>query len=147
MAELETLYSDHKALQDQCADVDERMANANAERAELVAKVVEIWGQNHAELLAEHAEIHAAADANEAALRAAVVAAWPGGEAPKTIAPGLSVRVSQKAVYDEAEAIKFAVKGKHTKALKLNAKEFEAIAKVLEPDFVTYKPQVSAVIK
>lgn len=147
MTELETLYSDHKALQEQRADVDSRLSDAKLDLARQIEQIKKTWEAYNAELLAEHVDVHAAADAKEAELRAAVVAAWPGGEAPKMIAPGLSVRVTQKPVYDEASAIQFAIDGGYAKALKLNAKEFEAIAKVLEPEFVKYEPQVSAVIK
>lgn len=80
-------------------------------------------------------------------LRAAIVAAWPGGTAPKTVADGLSVKVLTKPVYDDAKAIEWAIEKNLPNLLKLNATEFKKAAEALKPAFVTVESTITAVIK
>lgn len=80
-------------------------------------------------------------------LRAAVVAAWPGGTAPKTIADGLSVRVATKPVYDDTRAIEWAIEKNLPNLLSLNKTEFKKAAEALKPAFVTVESTITAVIK
>lgn len=80
-------------------------------------------------------------------LRRAIVAAWPGGDVSKTVADGLSVKVMPKLIYQEADAVKWAIEKSLPNLLKLNAVEFKKAAGVLKPEFVTVDSEVVAVIK
>lgn len=104
------------------------------------------WEAENAEEIQIVNDTVAEAERKEKELRAAVVAAWPGGKAPKVIAEGLSVRVTPKPVYDEARAIEWAIEKNLPDLLKLDATKFKKAAGVLKPDFVTYEETVTAVI-
>lgn len=145
MAELTTLYSDHKALQEQLADVQSRF---NAKKGDYTAAcdaLFQKWEQENAELLAEHDHIIEKAGAVESELRSAIKDAYAADPSKKTVAPGLSVRVAKKPVYDTEKAFQWAMH--HKLALALDKEAFEKIAdSATDIDFVTYDESVTAVI-
>jgi hypothetical protein len=121
----------------------------NVRRAATQEAVDRLWAAHkaeNAELIETVASTQAALDSQEKAFREAIIAAWPGGNASKTVAEGLSVRVTPKPVYDEAAAIKWAIDKNLPDLLKLNSVEFKKAAGVLKPDFVTFESSVTAVI-
>lgn len=145
MAELTTLYSDHRALQQQFADVSERRAAANSQFNIRLEQLTKEWQSEHSELLAEYQEISLAASEKEGELRASVIEAYAADPSKKTVAPGLSVRVAKKPVYDAEKALQWAMH--HKLALALDKKAFEKIAdSATDIDFVTYDESVTAVI-
>lgn len=141
---LTELHSDHRALQERLADVKSRY---NAKREELSAALSAIeteWRNANAELIEELSVIGQQADAKENELRAAVLAAYQSDPTSKTVAPGLSVRVTSKLVYNKDAALAWAKA--HNLALALDVKAFEAIAKAQPLEFVNKKESVSAVL-
>ena len=141
---LTALHSDHRALQEHLADAEARY---NAKREELSAAMVALeteWRNANAELIEELNVISQQADAKEKELRAAVLAACEANPTSKTVAPGLSVRVTGKLVYDKGAALAWAKA--HDLALALDVKAFEAIAKAQPLAFVSREESVSAVL-
>lgn len=143
---LQQLHGDHRALQAQLA---ESQLTINSRREELDRRIEaerERWQQENAELLADHEEVLLRATATEVELRDAVKAAYAADPTSKTIAPGLSVRVTKKPVYDKDKAFGWALK--HQLALALDAKLFEKFAEMNSPDidFVEYQESVTAVL-
>lgn len=142
---IETLFSDHRALQEQLADVTRRRDTAKALLDEEITALTYKWQANNAELLGEFTEISLAACDKETELRAAVVGAYQADPSSKTVAPGLSVRINTGLKYDPAKALDWAKS--HSLALALDKKAFEAIAKAQPIDFVETVETPSAVIK
>lgn len=141
---LTELHSDHRALQEHLADAK---ARHDAKREELSAAIAALeteWRKANAELIEELNVISQQADAKEKELRAAVVGAYQANPVSKTVAPGLSVRVTEKLVYDKAAALSWAKA--HDLALALDAKAFEAIAKAQPLEFVSKEESVIAVL-
>ena len=141
---LTELHSDHRALQEHLADA---RARYNAKREELNAALAALeteWRNANAELIEELNVIGQQADAKEKELRAAVLAAYQANPTSKTVAPGLSVRVTSKLVYNKDAALAWAKA--HDLALALDVKAFEAIAKAQPLGFVNKEESVSAVL-
>lgn len=138
------LHNDHRALQEQLADVTVRHNAAKGELEAAIAGLKLQWEAANAELIAELQDVQGLAELKETELRKAVLNAYLANPTIKTIAPGLSVRVTKKPVYDKATALEWAKE--HGLALALDAKTFEKIASVQKLDFVTEEETVSAVI-
>ena len=102
------------------------------------------WWKVNAELLEELDTITEAAGETEKTLRAAILKAYADNPTAKTVAPGLSVRVTPKLSYDKEKALAWAFH--HKLALALDAKAFEAIAKTQKLDFVIVDESLTAVI-
>jgi hypothetical protein len=141
---LQELHNDHRALQAQAADVEERYQAKKLEYTKACEALLEQWFQANDELVQERETIIAKAGEVETTLRDAIKAAYAADPSKKTVAPGLSVRVTKRAVYDKAAALEWAKA--HGLALALDAKAFEKIADVQPIDFVTFEDSVSAVI-
>lgn len=143
--ELTALYSDHKALQEQLADVQARFDIKKDEFTAASDALFRQWEKDNAELLAEHDHVIEKAGSVESELRDAIKAAYAADPTKKTVAPGLSVRVIKKPVYDAERAFQWALH--HKLALKLDNKAFEKIANsATDIDFITYDELVTAVI-
>ena len=142
--DLRSLHSDHRALQEHLADIkarhDIRREELNAALAALEAE----WRNANAELIEELSVISQQSDAKEKELRAAVLAAYQADPTSKTVAPGLSVRVTSKLVYNKDAALAWAKA--HDLALALDVKAFEAIAKAQPLEFVSKEESVIAVL-
>lgn len=80
-------------------------------------------------------------------LRAAVVAAYTANPASKTVASGLSVRVAEKAVYNDEHAVAWAVEKQFVEMLKIDSAKFKKAAEALKPDFVAWETSITAVVK
>lgn len=142
---IETLFSDHKVLQEQLADVQARYDAKKQEYTDACSALLDEWSKANAELLTEHDAIIDKAGEVETQLRAAVVESYQANPASKTVAPGLSVRINTSLKYDAAKALQWAKS--HDLALALDKKAFEAIAKAQSIDFVEVVETPSAVIK
>lgn len=143
-ANLQTLHSDYRALREQLSDVEERKESAEAEYERRKVELYEEWAAENAEVLTEYAEIEKAFSVKDGELRAAVIEAYAANPESKTVAPGLSVRVSSSLKYDPAHALAWAKA--HDMALTLDKKAFEKIASVQKLEFVEQVETVSAVI-
>lgn len=145
MAELSTLHSDHKALQEQLTDVQARFDAKKGDYTAACDALLQKWEEDNAELLAEHDHIIEKAGSVEAELRNAIKEAYAADPTKKTVAPGLSVRVTKRPLYDVEKAFNWAME--HKLALKLDNKAFEKIAdSATGIDFITYDESVIAVI-
>lgn len=145
MAELSTLHSDHKALQEQLADVQARFDAKKGDYTAACDALLQKWEEDNAELLAERDHIIEKAGSVEAELRNAIKETYAADPSKKTVAPGLSVRVTKHPLYDVEKAFQWALS--HKLALKLDNKTFEKIAdSASDVDFVTYDETVTAVI-
>lgn len=141
---LAQLHEDHRQLQAQLADVEERYQAKKAEHAKRCEELLDEWRKANAELLEERDTITEAAGETEKTLRAAILKAYADNPTTKTVAPGLSVRVTPKLSYDKEKALAWALH--HKLALALDAKAFEAIAKTQKLDFVIVNESLTAVI-
>ncbi len=141
------LKEDYLALKAESESFGAQLAEKRARLQEMLAVVTEGWDAENAELLREAEIASEEFERKGKELRAAVVAAWPGGDAPKTVASGLSVRVITKPIYDEKAAIEWAIEKRLPNLLKLNATEFKKAAEVLKPGFVVMESSITAVIK
>ena len=142
---IETLFSDHKALQEQLADVQQRYDVKKREYTDACSALLNEWSKANAELLAEHDAMIDKSGEVETQLRTAVIEAYQANPSSKTVAPGLSVRINTGLKYDPAKALDWAKS--HSLALALDKKAFEAIAKAQPIDFVETVETPSAVIK
>jgi hypothetical protein len=147
---LAALRSNHDALQQHKADVDERYNSARADLQEKLQQLETAWRESFAELINEWQEIGEDADRQELALRTAVIAAYNETK-QKQLGHGLSVQVRTKLVYDEAKAEAWA--RKNDVCLIFDKKSFEKLAAKettrtpLKIDFVTERELPVAVIK
>lgn len=144
---LSELKAERSALKRETEELAIELQNR---QSEVQKRVDEIWAeykQANGELIESVNAAQSLFDAKDAELRAAVVAAWPGGDAPKTVGDGLSVKVMSKPVYDEAVAIGWAIEKNLPNLLKLNATEFKKAADALKPSFVRVESSIVAVVK
>lgn len=141
---LETLYGDWCALRQQSEDVETRYEAKRSELQEAIAALTKQWEEANAELVKERGEINTKLDETDKELRAAVIAAYETDPSKKTVAPGLSVRVTEKMVYSEDAALEWAKD--HGLALALDRKAFEKIAKATPLAFVEVEQKPTAVI-
>lgn len=141
---LQELHQQHRDAQAQLDDVQARLAAKKKEFTDMTDRLFEQWKQDNAELWDEHDTVIDHAGKVETTLREAIKAAYAADPSKKTVAPGLSVRVTKRAVYDKAAALEWAKA--HGLALALDAKAFEKIADVQPIDFVTFEDSISAVI-
>lgn len=125
------------------SDLSEMQAKLNA----MIENLCAGWKLDNAELIQSLTIAEQEFERKDKELRAAVIALWPGGDASKTIAEGLSVRVTTKPIYDEKAAIEWAIEKRLPNLLKLNATEFKKAAEVLKPGFVVMESSITAVIK
>lgn len=145
MAELSTLYSDHIALQEQLADVQARFDAKKGDYTAACNALFEQWKQDNAELLAEHDHIIEKAGSVESELKIAIKDAYVADPTRKTVAPGLSVRITKRPLYEVEKAFQWALN--HKLALKLDNKAFEKIAvSASDVDFITYNEEITTVI-
>jgi hypothetical protein len=142
--DLATLHEQYKAAQAQLADVTERYNAAKNELDHQIEALERKWAEKNAELLKEHEETGERAKQQETGLRNAIILAYDADPSKKTVAPGLSVRITVKPVYDREKA--FAWAREHGLALALDAKAFEKIASVQALDFVNTEETIVAVI-
>lgn len=160
MPEVETIFDVDRRVDDLLllkedyftlkAEAESFADEVNIKRAALnamIAVLTEGWSSENAELLREAAIAEEEFERKGKELRAAIVAAWPGGNAPKTVADGLSVRVSTKLVYDDTAAIQWAIEKNLPDLLKLDATKFKKAAEALKPSFVVEESSITAVIK
>lgn len=142
---LQELYSDHMALQEQLADVQARFDAKKGDHTAACAALFRQWEQDNAELLAEHNHIIEKARSVESELRNAIKDAYVADPTKKTVATGLSVRVTKRPLYDTEKAFQWALN--HKLALKLDNKAFEKIAgSASDVDFIVYSEKITAVI-
>lgn len=145
--ELLILKDDRAALLAEAETFADAVKIKRAALDSMIAALVGGWEGENAELLQNAKDAQVEFERKDKELRAAVVAAWPGGDAPKAIADGLSVRVNAKLVYDETKAVEWAIEKNLPNLLKLNATEFRKAAEALKPEFVTEEKTATAVIK
>ena len=142
--DLQTLHDQHITAQAQLADVTERYQAAKSDLDHRIEQLEREWAEQNAELLRENEEVQAQAKEKDSHLRSAIILAYDANPTSKTVAPGLSVRVTAKPVYDKEAALAWAKE--HSLALAFDAKAFEKIASVQSLDFVTMQETVTAVI-
>ena len=131
-------------------EVEQLTMELQRRQSEVQRRVDEIWAefkQANGELIESVNAAQSLFEAKDAELRNAVVNAWPGGDASKTVGDGLSVKVMSKPVYDESVAIGWAIEKNLPNLLKLNATEFKKAADALKPSFVRVESSIVAVIK
>lgn len=145
--ELAILKDDFLTLKQEASQFRAELSEREARLNEMIAQLRAGWTAENAELIETVTAAEAEAEKKEIELRLAVVAAWPGGDAPKTVAPGLSVRVSTKPVFDERRAVEWAIEKNLPDLLKLDATKFKKAAEALRPDFVVMESSITAVIK
>lgn len=142
--DLQQLYDQFKQAKAALDDVAERYEVKASEFEEKKDRLMAEWEQSNAELIKERAEAIRATEMAETALRDAIREAYAANPASKTVAPGLSVRITTNLVYDKKQAFEWAKE--HGLALALDTKAFEKIASVQPLDFVTTKETVNTVI-
>lgn len=144
--DLQELHNDHRALQAQAADVEERYQAKKLEYTKACEDLLEQWFKANDELVQEREAIIAKAREVETTLREAIKAAYAADPSKKTVAPGLSVRLTRKPKYDAETAFQWALD--HKLALALDKKAFEIYAAndAQGITFVEYEETVSAVI-
>lgn len=147
LEELAILKDDYFTLKQEAAQFRSELSEREARLNEMIAQLRAGWTAENAELIETVTAAETEAEKKEIELRLAVVAAWPGGDAPKTVAPGLSVRVSTKPVYDEQRAIEWAIEKNLPDLLKLDSAKFKKAAEALKPSFVVMESSITAVIK
>lgn len=141
------LKEDRDALKDEAESLSDEVKIRRAVLNDMLKVVEQGWEAENAELLQNEKDAKAEYERKDAELRAAVVAAWPGGNAPKTVAEGLSVKVMSKPVYDDSAAIQWAIEKNLPDLLKLDATKFKKAADALKPEFVRVESTIVAVIK
>lgn len=145
--ELAILKDDYFTLKQEAAQFRSELSDREARLNEMIAQLRAGWEAENAKLIETVTAAEAEAKKKEIELRLAIIAAWPGGDAPKTVAPGLSVRVVTKPVYSEQKAIEWAIAKNLPDLLKLDATKFKKAAEALRPDFVVMESSITAVIK
>jgi len=145
--ELAILKDDYFTLRQEAAQFRSELSEREARLNEMIAQLRAGWTAENAELIETVTAAETEAEKKEIDLRLAVVAAWPGGDAPKTVAEGLSVRVNTKPVYNERKAIEWAIEKNLPDLLKLDAAKFKKAAEALKPSFVMMESSITAVIK
>mgnify|MGYP000048722642 CR=1 FL=1 len=143
---LQELHQQHRDAQAQLADVQARLDVKKREFTDMTDRLFEQWKQDNAELWDEHDVAVDYAGKAETTLRETIKAAYAADPTKKAVAPGLSVRITKKPVYDAEQAFQWALK--HQLALALDKKAFEIYAANDQATitFVTYEESVSAVI-
>ncbi len=144
---LAELKAERSALKRETEELAVELQNRQSEAQKRVDEIWAEFKQANGELIEAASDAQSKFDAKDAELRNAVVSAWPGGDAPKTVGDGLSVKVMSKPVYDEAVAIEWAIEKNLPNLLKLNAAEFKKAADALKPSFVRVESSIVAVIK
>lgn len=147
MTDLLLLKEDLFTLKSESELLSQEVATRRESLTEMIANLTEGWRLENAELLAEAAIAQEEFERKDKELRAAIVAAWPGGDASKTLADGLSVKVMTKLVYDDKAAIEWAIEKNLPDLLKLDATKFKKAAEALRPSFVVMESSITAVIK
>lgn len=145
MEELSVLYSDHKAMQEQLADVTERHRTAKSSLDAAIEDLKTEWSRSNSKLVGEFQEITELAAIKDRQLRDATINAYKANPTSKTVAAGLSVRINTSLNYDAAKALEWAKA--HDLALALDKKAFETIAKAQAIDFVETVEIPTAVVK
>ena len=141
------LKDDRKAVKEDFDSLSTQLSEKEAAFNKTLEKLQAGFREENAVLIQSVTVAEQEFERKDKELRAAVVAAWPGGAAPKTVADGLSVKVMSKPIYDDAKAIEWAIEKSLPNLLKLNATEFKKAADALKPTFVTVESSVVAVIK
>lgn len=147
MTDLLLLKEDLFTLKSESELLSQEVATRRESLTEMIANLTEGWRLENAELLAEAAIAQEEFERKDKELRAAIVAAWPGGDASKTLADGLSVKEMTKLVYDDKAAIQWAIEKNLPDLLKLDSTKFKKAAEALKPGFVVEESSVVAVIK
>ena len=130
------------------AALSEGMTKAREDLETRLAAIKGKWEFDNAVLIENHDKAKMQAEEADKEFRAKLVDYYKQfamNEKNKSkFFPGWGVAVSQKPVYEEATAIKWAIEHKHHEVLKLNASGFAKVAEVIKPDFVTFEPAVTA---
>lgn len=118
------------------------LAAARARQSAAIDAIAELH-RFHAPVYDERSAADAAVRAAEAATRSLIADAFAEtGE--KRINRWCGVRVRSRPVYDETEALAWAKR--HDIALKLDRTEFERVAAITAPRFVTFEDEVTTTI-
>lgn len=147
---LTAMRADWTALKQHVADVSDRYREKKGELDDLIALKEEQWAQENSELISECEEIRARFKQIDTQLRAAIVNAFDANPERKTVAPGLSVRVTEKIVTTDAKARLAWVKENAPVCLVVDESAFEKLIKGMAPetrlDFVKIEENVTTVI-
>jgi len=133
----------------QLADWKEPMDKANEDLQTRLSAIKRKWEEENAELIRNHESAVLAFGNADKAHRAAIIALYEAQADKKlksNLIPGWGVVVSEDIQADEPTAIQWLIQHNHREALKLDIKKFKDLAEVLKPDFVTFKPKVTAKI-
>lgn len=131
------------------ADWEEPMDKANEDLQIRLAAIKKKWQEENAELIQDYEAATAAFSDADKTHRAAIVALYKvqdDKDLKSNIIPGWGVAVSEEIEVAEPTAIQWLIEHNHPKALKLNATEFKKLAEVLRPDFVKFRPKITAKI-
>ena len=120
-------------------DARERAKEATAQRTEAYRN----WEKAHQSLFDKESIARLECQEAEDKLRELTLQAFVN-TGNKTPAPGVGIRVMKRLVYDDKEALDWAVE--HSIALVLNKKAFEKIAQASGLDFVTITDEPAATI-
>jgi hypothetical protein len=99
------------------------------------------------ELIDAHAllsETRSRINALEQLVRGEAIACFKGN-GDKHPVPGIGIRVGEALTYDQERALKYC-RRKVQNALRFDKREFEKVARVLRPKWVTFEPKVTATI-
>lgn len=131
------------------ADWKEPMEAAEKELRQQIAELRDKYQAAHAELIKNHDESLTKFYEADKAHRAAIVALYEvqdDKDLKSNIIPGWGVAVGEDIQVDEPTAVQWLIEHDHREALKLDATKFKKLAEVLKPDFVKFRPKVTAKI-
>lgn len=152
--------SQREALRQALADHEELQMQERERRQELdrqlqaldskKALLTESWEKNNSEFLEVVNSAKQHADDIEARLRKHILEAYEAKPADdpkrKQIATGLSVRVDKKYLYEESDAISFALDRKMPEILNIDGPKFKKLMAIQPQPFVTVKEVPTPVI-
>ena len=131
------------------ADWKEPMDKANEDLRIRLAAIKGKWEEENSELIRDYEAASAKFSDADKVHRAAVVKLYETQEnkdVKSNLIPGWGVAVGEIIQVDEPTAVQWLIEHNHPQALKLDKTEFDKLAKVLKPDFVKFKPKVTAKI-
>lgn len=131
------------------ADWEEPMDKANEDLQIRLAAIKKTWQEENAELIQGYKAATTAFSEADKTHRAAIVKLYEAQADPSVksnIIPGWGVAISEDIQVDEPTAVQWLIEHDHREALKLDATKFKKLAEVLKPDFVKFKPKVTAKI-
>lgn len=127
------------------------METAEAELRRQIAELQEKFEAENKKVFVDYEEAMTAWRKADLAHRSAIIKLYESqsdSSIKSNLIPGWGVSVSTKMEYvgkaNDQTAIEYLIQHNHPEALKLNMAKFTEMAKILKPDFVEFKPVVTA---